>query len=122
MIFGLSSILFVRFGTLVNILTIMYKRIMIECLTYLTQFLPAYVAWVILLFLNHTVIGGSIPGIFASCARALNWGNILKQYSALVRFSLVLLLPRNVLLRPGYTNTEVFLPQKFFVPQKAILP
>jgi len=72
---------------------------------FLTKFLPAYVAWVILLFLNHTVIGGGVLGIFSSCVRAVNWGNILKKYSALVQFSLVLLLPRNVLLRPGYTNT-----------------
>jgi len=55
------------------------KMILIECITYLTQNLSAYVAWVILYFLNLTVIGGSVPGFFASYARALNWGNILKK-------------------------------------------
>jgi len=76
------------------LVTLFNIRIMIECLSFLTQILPAYVACVILMFLNLTVIGDNIPGFFAWCARALIWENILKTKTALVRFSFVLLLPQ----------------------------
>jgi len=59
---------------------------MTQCPSYLTPILLAYVASIILIILNETVIGGSVPSEFASCARAVNWRNILKKHSALICF------------------------------------
>lgn len=61
---------------------------MIQCLSYLTPILPVYVVSIILIILNETVIGGSVPGEFASCAHTVNWRNILKK-QCVGSFSLV---------------------------------
>jgi len=82
--------------------------------------LPAYVAFIILIILNETTIGGSGKGKFASCAHALNWRNILKKHIALHRFPLF--LSRKFLLRAGSHKHRDICIARHSLLQKAILP